>query len=147
MEKQAKNRDTVRAWAQLHRASRVQLEHVEAALRQAGLPPLNWYDVLIELYWAEDARMRQYELSDAVLLPKHGISRLIDRMEADGVVLRESCETDRRGAYICLTQPGEDLLRKMWRVYGPCIDATFSSKLTRAELRSLQKILPKLADR
>ena len=55
---------TVRAWALLMRVSRQMLERVEGALKEAGLPPLVWYDVLHELVGAGEAGLRPGQLME-----------------------------------------------------------------------------------
>jgi DNA-binding MarR family transcriptional regulator len=52
-----------------------------------------------------DCRMQ--ELSEAVHLSQSALSRLVGRLEADGLVVRKSCEADRRGIYACITPEGQ----------------------------------------
>ena len=61
---------------------------------QRGLP-LHWYDVLVQLHEA-GGRLRMQELADRVLLHTSSISRLVDRMEAAGLVTRAACPSDGR---------------------------------------------------
>ncbi|HEY9742503.1 MAG TPA: MarR family transcriptional regulator, partial [Coleofasciculaceae cyanobacterium] len=75
------------------------IDLIEQELAQAGLPPLAWYDVLFALYEAPDHRMRLHELADAIVLRRSNLTRLVDRLEAAGLVCRKSCPTDRRGAF------------------------------------------------
>src|SRR5436190_6178622 len=76
-----------RAWTQLIRAHRSALCSVEKALRAADLPPLEWYDVLLEL--KRGGPLRPRDLQDRLLLAQYNLSRLLDRMEADALVTRE----------------------------------------------------------
>ena len=75
--------ETVTAWARLVRAEQTVLGRIEAALKAADLPPLSWYDVLLELGRAEDGRLRPLELERRTLLAQYNASRLIDRMEKE----------------------------------------------------------------
>ena len=84
---------------------------------EADLPPLAWYDVLAVLRDAPDQRLRQVEIAERVLLSNSGLSRLLDRIVARGLVERISCESDRRAFFVCLTDEGRDMLEKMWPVY------------------------------
>lgn len=59
---------TVTAWARLIRAQQAMLERVEADLKTAGLPPLAWYDVLLELNRTDGGQLRQFEIGDKVLV-------------------------------------------------------------------------------
>ena len=60
----------VRAWARLERARRAALGTVEARLKLAGLPALEWYDVLLELERAGEAGLRPFELQEAIALQR-----------------------------------------------------------------------------
>ena len=48
--------------------------------------------------------MRMCDLADSVLLSRSGVTRLVDRLERDGLVARDSCEQDARGAFAVLTE-------------------------------------------
>ena len=134
----------VAAWARLFRVYKVLLEGVEADLKSAGLPSLSWYDVLLEVYRAPKAGIRQNELGEQVLLPKYNLSRLLDRLEAQGLVERYTCAEDKRGSSVCITASGRTMLKRMWKVYGKTIDQRFAQQLTQEEMRELLKILTKL---
>ena len=132
------------AWARLLRAQSVLLERVETELKEAGLPPLTWYDVLIEVHRMPRHEIRQYEIGEKTLLSKYNISRLVDRLEAEGYVRRGACPEDRRGSLVVLTNAGENLLRRMWPVYGAAITRHFASRLTNDEIRQLTALMDKI---
>lgn len=69
------------------------------------------YDALLQLAEAPGRRLRMHQLADRVLLSRSGVTRLIDRLVADGSVERNSCLTDARGAEAVLTAAGMDRLR------------------------------------
>ena len=94
-----------RAWVQLVRAHRSALCSVEKALRAADLPPLEWYDVLLEL--ERGGPLRPRDLQDRLLLAQYNLSRLLDRMEAEGLVTRERCSDDARCQWVRATDAGE----------------------------------------
>jgi CTP-dependent riboflavin kinase len=68
------------------------------------LPPLGWYGVLWPLYSAPERRLRMNELAQEAVLSRTGLVRLIDRIEAAGLVRREPVPEDRRGAYATITE-------------------------------------------
>ncbi|WP_172746240.1 MarR family transcriptional regulator, partial [Neorhizobium sp. T7_12] len=68
-----------RAWVRLMRAQQLVLGAIEQDLKAADLPPLGWYDVLLELSRAEGGRLRPYEIEERTLLAQHNLSRLLDR--------------------------------------------------------------------
>jgi DNA-binding MarR family transcriptional regulator len=130
------------AWVQLIRAHRSALCSVERALRAAGLPPLEWYDVLLEL--ERGGPLRPRDLQDRLLLAQYNLSRLLDRMESAGLVERERCSDDARCQWIRATGEGKALRQRMWPVYADAIRETLESKLTRAQATQLADLLQRL---
>ena len=135
---------TEAAWTRLMRAQGAALSHVEAALKDAGLPPLAWYDVLLEVERAGKAGIRAIDLQQKLLLPQYGISRLLSKIEAAGYVSRQSSTEDGRSQEIVITAAGRQLRRRMWAVYGPAIEQAVGSKLTARERETLAGLLEKL---
>ena len=109
--------DQLAAWRAFLRAHSTMLRRISRDLDDAGLPPLAWYDVLAALREAPEGRLRQVELAEQVLLSNSGLSRLLDRIEAKGLVERMSCPSDRRAYFVGLTDEGRELLDQMWPVY------------------------------
>jgi len=134
----------VTAWARLIRAQQVLLERVEADLKAAGLPPLAWYDVLLELYRAESGQLRQFEIGDRVLLSKYNISRLLDRLEQEKLVRRQTCKEDRRGANVAITAQGRTMMKKMWPVYERGIEQYFARHMSTQETAQLAELMARL---
>jgi DNA-binding MarR family transcriptional regulator len=119
-------REQLSAWRAFLRAHSTMLRRIARDLDDAGLPPLSWYDVLAALRDAPEGRpLKQVELAERVLLSHSGLSRLIDRMEARGIVDRVSCPGDRRSLNVQLTEDGEELLEQMWPVYARGIAEDF----------------------
>ena len=136
---------SMRAWARFVRVEEALLAAVEAALKAAGLPPLVWYDVLLELAREPSGRLRHRDLHARMLLAKYNLSRLIDRMSVEKLVAREPNDEDARGAYIQIMASGQAMRRRMWSVYGRAIAKNFARRLDAADLEDLQRILDKLA--
>jgi DNA-binding MarR family transcriptional regulator len=134
------------AWRSFLNAHAVVLDRVEAALSAASLPPLAWYHVLWPLYRAPERRLRMGELADEVVtIGRTGLSRLVDRIEAAGLLRRESVADDRRGSYAALTPAGVEMLRRMWPVYARAVGDTFVSALGEEEARLLAEALGRVA--
>jgi len=134
------------AWIELHRANRLLLEKVEKALKNNQLPPLDWYDVLLELSHEKENGLRQFEISKKVLLSKHNLSRLLDRLESQGFIVRHVCEEDGRGNRVKITIQGENTLKKMWPVYRESMHESFGRKLSKEELTQLTQTLSVIRD-
>jgi|SRR5436190_6961153 len=106
------------AWRAVLNAHAAVTGEVERRLAQAELPPLSWYDVLWALRRAPGHSLRMLELARAVVtISPSGLTRLVDRIEAEGLLERRRCATDRRGYEAALTPEGTAMLRRMWPVY------------------------------
>jgi DNA-binding MarR family transcriptional regulator len=66
------------------------------------------YEVLERLAGADKPERRMQELADAVHLSQSALSRVVARLEADGLVTRGMCAEDRRGIFACLTDSGRE---------------------------------------
>jgi DNA-binding MarR family transcriptional regulator len=133
-----------RAWARLIRASMRNLNAIEADLKKAGMPPLSWYDVLLELKRQPSGSLRPREIEGHLLLEQHNVSRLIDRLEKKGLVKRQPVEDDGRGQAIAITKAGRELQQKMWPVYRAAIKRHVGAKLSSEEADMLAELLKKL---
>jgi len=99
-------REMTDAWRDLRcRYSRV-LTALERALESEHGISATEYDVLEHLANAEKDQRRMQELSEAVNLSQSALSRLVGRLEAEGLVFRSICSDDRRGIFSCLTDEG-----------------------------------------
>ncbi|WP_395022788.1 MarR family winged helix-turn-helix transcriptional regulator [Dongia sp.] len=134
----------VTAWARLVRAGQSVLEKIEAELKAADLPPLSWYDVLLELSRTADGRLRPLELEQRTLLAQYNASRLIDRMVKAGLVERLPHPEDGRGQLVVITAEGRAMQKRVWKVYGPAIERHVGAKLRPAEAVELARLLQKL---
>jgi DNA-binding MarR family transcriptional regulator len=113
-------------------------------LREEESLPLAWYDVLVQLQEAPGHRLRMQELADAVLLSKSGLTRLVDRMERDGLVRRSSCPDDRRGILAELTDAGYRTLRRTSSTHLRGVEEHFGSRLSDEEADTLARLLGRL---
>lgn len=132
------------AWRAFITAHAALIGRIERDMAAAGAIPLTWYDVLIELYEAPERRLRLHELADAVVLSRSGLSRLLDRLEAAGLLHREAATTDRRGAYAVLTDAGIAAMRAAWPVYARGIADYFGRYLSDAEAALLTDALGRM---
>jgi DNA-binding MarR family transcriptional regulator len=137
----------VRAWARLTRVQQKILEEVERALKSARLPPLDWYDALLELERAKAVGLRPFELERSMLLAQYNLSRLIDRLEKAGYVERRSCENDGRGQVIAITESGKDIRRRMWPIYAEAIQSAMGCHISEEQAETLNTILGVLLDK
>ena len=113
------------------------VETIDRSLSSAEQIPLNWYDVLIELYEAPDRRLRMHELAERVVLSRSGLTRLVDRLEHAGLLRREPDPQDRRGFHTIITPEGIEAMRRAWPVYAEGILKGFAQHLSEEEARVL----------
>jgi DNA-binding MarR family transcriptional regulator len=134
------------AWRKFLTAQVTLIEQIERDLAQAELPPLSWYDVLFTLSEASEHKLRLHELAQAVLLSRSNVTRLVDRLEVAGLIKREQCPNDRRGAFAVITEEGFRMRDRMWEVYGQGIEKYFACHLDTNEVKFLVKILNKITN-
>lgn len=136
--------EAIHAWVQVMRASTIVLSKIEADLKAASLPPLVWYDALLEIKRAGATGLRPIHLQDQMLLAQYNLSRILDRLAKVGYLERRPCEEDGRGQKLFITKEGRQLLRKMWLVYQTALHDHFAVKLNNTEIANLSKVLLKL---
>lgn len=117
---------------------------IESDLATAGLPSLSWYDALYELYLAPGRHLRMNELARSALLSRSGLSRLVDKLEKAGLILREACPSDGRVQHAKLTDKGVDVLRQIWPVYRAGIARYFAAHLSATEARQVTAIFSRV---
>src|ERR687895_1673277 len=100
------------AWRGLLRLHSALVKALDAELLAEHDLPLTSYEVLITLWAAPGRRRRMAELADSVLLSRSGMTRLVDRLEREGLLERNTCASDGRGTFAVLTDRGEELLAK-----------------------------------
>ncbi|MBL4905821.1 MAG: winged helix-turn-helix transcriptional regulator [Sneathiella sp.] len=134
----------INTWAKLLRVSQYLFANIEADLKSARLPPLSWYDVLLELKRVDPKGLRPFQLQENLLIAQYNLSRLIDKLVTAGYVRREICKQDGRGHSLKITESGLDLQKQMSPIYLQAIGDHFSVKLEDSEMQSLDDILIKL---
>jgi DNA-binding MarR family transcriptional regulator len=130
-----------RVFLRVHASVTRRLEH--DLLAEHNLP-LASYDVLVQLAEAPRRRLRMTELADRVLLSRSGLTRLVDRLAADGLVERESCQSDARGTFTVLTEAGLTRLRRAAPTHLRGIEEYVTSRLDPVELDTLGDLLGRL---
>jgi DNA-binding MarR family transcriptional regulator len=127
----------LRAWRGLLRAHAALTKALDNQLEAGHGLPLMSYEVLMQLADADDHRMRMRDLASSVILSRSGLTRLVDRLEADGLLRRESCSDDARGAYAVLTDSGHEKLRAARATHLAGVRSMFLAHFDDEELDSL----------
>ena len=115
--------------------------HKEPLFKEVGSRE---YDVLYNLSRCPSGWLRLNELNDNVLLTQPSISRMVDRLEARGLIQRKTVEEDRRGVLIGLTEAGAELQKKVGRAHVQHIMEIMETALTDDEMRTLLVVTDKL---
>src|SRR3954454_10750472 len=94
------------AWRGFLRTHAPLVRELDDELTERHGLPLSSYDVLVQLDEAPEGRLRMSSLADAVLLSRSGLSRLVTRLEGQGLIERAECPNDARGAFAAITNAG-----------------------------------------
>jgi DNA-binding MarR family transcriptional regulator len=113
---------------------------LDTELEQEHGLPLTSYDVLIQLSLAPGRRLRMFELADAIVLSRSGLTRLVDRLERAGLVERERGEVDPRQMYACLTDRGFEALAEATPTHLAGIKERFLERLSKEQTEQLAAI-------
>ena len=136
-----------KSWGMLLRAHDKATARVSARVEAAGGLPLDWYGVLLMLEYAPSGRLRVGELVRQVTLSASGLTRLIDRIEAAGLVERHSCPSDRRTFEVVLTPKGREAREQSWPLHAHAVAEEFGARLSDEEAEQLAELLQRqLAD-
>ncbi|HEY4331951.1 MAG TPA: MarR family winged helix-turn-helix transcriptional regulator [Ilumatobacteraceae bacterium] len=98
------------------------------------------YEILVNLSESDDGRMRAFELGAATKWEKSRLSHHLTRMERRGLVSREDCETDARGAFIVLTSHGRAAIETAAPLHAAEVRRSFVEALTPQQLDALREI-------
>jgi DNA-binding MarR family transcriptional regulator len=125
------------AWRGMLRVHSALVKQLDAELSSAHKLPLSSYEVLLNLEAAPGRKRRMAELADSVLLSRSGMTRLVDRLEKDGLLRRDTCTDDGRGAYAVLTDTGAAALAEARHTHLDGVREKFLKQFDDGELRVL----------
>jgi DNA-binding MarR family transcriptional regulator len=138
------------AWRGLLRVHSALVKALDAELLATHYLPLTSYEVLINLQAAPGRRRRMAELADGVLLSRSGMTRLVDRLEREGLLERDACTDDGRGTYAVLTEKGEACLARARPTHLDGVRDRFLQHFAAEELGVLaafwERVVPGAAD-
>ncbi|MGH8825761.1 MAG: MarR family winged helix-turn-helix transcriptional regulator [Jiangellaceae bacterium] len=104
------------------------------------------FEVLLRLARTPYQRLRMSDLAAQTSLSTSGITRVVDRLERDGLVVRESCDTDRRGTWARITAVGTDRIGGVIGGHLDDVEDWFTGLLRPDELRALTDALRVVRD-
>ena len=134
------------AWRGFLRTHSMLVRELDEELTERHGLPLSSYDVLVQLDESPEGRLRMSNLADAVLLSRSGLSRLVTRLEKQGLLEREECPSDARGAFAAITDEGRARLAEAQATHREGVRERFLDKLTEREQRQLARVWSRLLD-
>jgi len=95
------------------------------------------FEVLLRLSWDPNRRMRIQDLAARSILTRSGVSRVVERLEKAGLVIREEASEDRRGAYAVLTEAGAVRLKTALTAHVAFVRQNFIDLFSEQELEQM----------
>src|SRR3954449_10339186 len=132
------------AFVRLVRANAAVTRQLSAQLSADHGLSINAYEALLLLARAPDSRMRRVDLAGQLLLTAGGVTRLLEGLERDGFVARDTCSSDRRVTYAVLTEAGRDKLREASKSHTRQIRELLGGPYDEDELAHLVALLNRL---
>ncbi len=136
----------LRAWRGLSRAHAALAKRLDGELEAAHGLGLSSYEVLSALADEPGGKMRMCELADSALLSRSGLTRLVDRLERDGLIRRACCSSDGRGSYACITDEGRRHLDQARPTYLAGIRNDFVARFSETELERIARLWARVAE-
>jgi len=133
------------AWRGLLRVHAGLTKALDAELLREHELPLSSYEVLLFLADSPHGRLRMSELADGVLLSRSGLTRLVDRMERDGLLRRQRCEEDQRGYFAEITDKGRELFARARKTHLDGVRERFLDRLSDGDQRTLAVLWEKVS--
>jgi DNA-binding MarR family transcriptional regulator len=131
------SRRELAAWSGLLRTHARVLAQLDAELAAAHGLAVPEYEVLLVLSKNGDNLLRMSELADAALLTRSGMTRLVDRLERQGLVRRERCAADGRGTYAVITPEGAERFAEARPTHIAGVRRLFLDPLKKKDQRAL----------
>ena len=128
------------AWSGFIRAHSSIIKELDAELQAAHGLPLSSFDVLVQLSVAPNGRMQMSELAEAVHLSRSGLTRMVDRLERQGLLERHKGERDPRQVFACITKAGLERLAETTPTHLAGVRRMFLERLSQPQVKQLAVI-------
>ena len=136
--------EELRCWRLLFESALALLDVLDDELQQAVGIPQRWYDVLVHLEESPDG-IQMNDLAERILYSKSGFTRVVDRMEAAGLVRRAHPDHDRRAILVVLTEKGAETKDTARRYHRDGIERHFAAHLSDADTKAITRALEKVS--
>lgn len=135
---------SLEAWVRLLRGHSATVRELNAQLTADWGLTINDYEALLLLARAEGERLRRTDLVRNLQLTASGVTRLLDGLEAAGLVDKAHCESDARVTYAVLTDAGRTKLKDASCSHVAAIRELFEARYSTTELETLADLLGRL---
>ncbi len=139
--------DEQRAWRGLLRMTTQLNARLNRQLQDEYGLSLADYEVLVVLSEAPAGRLRVFEITDALAWEQSRVSHQLARMQRRGLVAREECPTDGRGAFVVLTEAGRDAIERAAPAHVQAVRQLVFDGLTGDQLAALTAVTSGVLDR
>jgi DNA-binding MarR family transcriptional regulator len=136
-----------RAWRGLLRMTSQLNARMNRQLLQDYGVSLADYDVLVVLSEAPEGRLRVFEVADALAWEQSRVSHQLARMQRRGLVAREGCASDARGAFAVLVEAGRAAIERAAPAHVETVRQLVFDGLTHDQLTALTEITNGVLDR
>jgi DNA-binding MarR family transcriptional regulator len=130
----------LRAWKGLVKAHAALVKRLDSELEATHGLPLSHYEVLVALEHSQSQKMRMCDLADSVHLSRSGLTRLVDRLEREGLLCRACCTADARGSFAVLTDEGLRRLAEARPTHLAGVRRDFVARFSADELETLARL-------
>jgi MarR family 2-MHQ and catechol resistance regulon transcriptional repressor len=114
-------------------------------IAQHDLSPIE-FEILLRLGRSPDGQLRMTDLAAQTSLTASGVTRVVDRLERDSLVMRRACASDRRSLYTVITTSGRARLANVLPGHLELINEWFTGRMSPEDLESLLAGLRQIRD-
>ena len=139
--------DEQRAWRGLVQMTSRLDARLNRELQQSSGLSLADYDVLVLLTEAPDGRLRMFEIADDLQWEQSRLSHHVARMQRRGLVAREECTSDKRGAFVVLTDAGRDAIEKAAPGHVDTVRRLVFDGLSKEQVTTLESFVSRVLSR
>jgi len=136
-----------RAWRGLLRMNRQLNARMNRQLQDEYGISLADYDVLVVLSEAPEGRLRVFEVTDALAWEQSRVSHQLARMQRRGLITRECCAADARGAFAVLTAAGRAAIERAAPAHVEQVRQLVFDRLSHDQLTALTEVTTLVLDR
>ena len=142
----AKTLPSTEAFGNLLGAHAALTRELNAALLASHGLTINDYGCLLLLSRGGEQGMRRIDLANELQLSPSGITRLLDRLESQGLVGKGECKEDARVSYAVLTDAGLAKIREAWPEHVEAVERRVAAVLSEEEIQTLRELLARLSE-